>query len=350
MTKNGYILSIDQGTTSSRAALVSQDGNIICQKNIEFKQYFPKSGWVEHNPKDIISSTVECIESVIQKSGIGLNEIITAGITNQRETVVAWNKRTGEPIYNAIVWQDRRTEDICQSLRDQNYQDLIQLKTGLIIDPYYAASKIPAGVLAITVTLVPILTYAFATFLGLEKLAARRVLGILLGASAILFLVIPETSLPDRSAVIWILVACISSVCYAAENIVLAVRDLDGIGPIRMACGMSLIGTLLLGIVGLSTNNLFMISIPFNNLSWTILGLAVINVTAYTLFIYTISQSGPLFASQVGYLVTLSGIFWGIFLFGESNSIWVWASLSTMLVGLAFVTPKKSDSKRQVTK
>ena len=142
MRKNGYILSIDQGTTSSRAALVSQDGNIICQKNIEFKQYFHKSGWVEHNPKDIISSTVDCIESVIQKSGIGLNEIITAGITNQRETVVAWNKITGEPIYNAIVWQDRRTEDICQSLKDQNYQDLIQLKTGLIIDPYFSASKI----------------------------------------------------------------------------------------------------------------------------------------------------------------------------------------------------------------
>ena len=113
MRKNGYILSIDQGTTSSRAALVSQDGNIICQKNKEFKQYFPNSGWVEHNPKDIISSTVECIESVIQKGEIGLNEIITAGITNQRETVVAWNKKTGEPIYNAIVWQDRRTEDIC---------------------------------------------------------------------------------------------------------------------------------------------------------------------------------------------------------------------------------------------
>ena len=142
MRKNGYILSIDQGTTSSRAALVSQHGNIICQKNIEFKQYFPKSGWVEHNPKDIISSTVECIESVIQKSGIGLNEIITAGITNQRETVVAWNKKTGEPIYNAIVWQDSRTEDLCQSLRDQNYQDLIQLKTGLVIDPYFSASKI----------------------------------------------------------------------------------------------------------------------------------------------------------------------------------------------------------------
>jgi glycerol kinase len=142
MSKNGYILSIDQGTTSSRAALVSQDGNIICQKNIEFNQYFPESGWVEHNPQEIITSTVNCIEYVIEKSGIGQNDIITAGITNQRETVVAWNKKTGDPVYNAIVWQDRRTEYICQSLKDQDYQDLIQLKTGLIIDPYFSASKI----------------------------------------------------------------------------------------------------------------------------------------------------------------------------------------------------------------
>lgn len=142
MTKNGYILSIDQGTTSSRAALVSQDGNIICQKNIEFNQYFPESGWVEHNPQEIIASTVNCIRYVIEKSGIRQNDIITAGITNQRETIVAWNKQTGDPIYNAIVWQDRRTEYICQSLRDKNYQDLIQFKTGLIIDPYFSASKI----------------------------------------------------------------------------------------------------------------------------------------------------------------------------------------------------------------
>ena len=210
---------------------------------------------------------------------------------------------------------------------------------------YYAASKIPAGVLAITVTLVPILTYALATVLRLEKLVAKRILGIILGALAILFLVVPETSLPDRSAVIWILVACISSICYAAENIVLALRNLGGIGPIRMACGMSLIGALLLGIVGILTKNIFIIAIPFDDLSWTILALAVINVTAYTLFIFTISQSGPLFASQVGYLVTLSGIFWGILLFDESNSIWVWVSLVTMLIGLMFVSPSEKKEK-----
>jgi len=210
---------------------------------------------------------------------------------------------------------------------------------------YYAASKIPAGVLAITVTLVPILTYAFATALQLEKIVAKRILGILLGALAILFLVVPETSLPDRSSVIWILVACISSICYAAENIVLALRNLGDVGPIRMACGMSLIGALLLGIVGILTNNIFTIAIPFNQLSWTIFALAIINVTAYTLFIFTISQSGPLFASQVGYLVTLSGIFWGILLFGENNSIWVWVSLVTMLIGLAFVSPREKNEK-----
>ena len=142
MSKSGYILSIDQGTTSSRAALVSEDGNIISQKNIEFKQYFPRNGWVEHDPRDILSTSIECINSVIRESGIDSSNLLTAGITNQRETVVAWNKRTGEPVYNAIVWQDRRTEDFCKSLKDQNYQDTIQVKTGLIIDPYFTASKI----------------------------------------------------------------------------------------------------------------------------------------------------------------------------------------------------------------
>ena len=142
MTKNGYILSIDQGTTSSRAALISQDGNIICQKNIEFKQYFPGNGWVEHNPNDILKSTIDCIKYVINQSKVSPQEIITAGITNQRETIVAWDKKSGNPIYNAIVWQDRRTEDICENLRERNLQDMIQQKTGLIIDPYFSASKI----------------------------------------------------------------------------------------------------------------------------------------------------------------------------------------------------------------
>ena len=142
MSKNGYILSIDQGTTSSRAAIVSEQGKIISQKNIEFPQYFPKNGWVEHNPKEILSSTIECIKFIIQESQLQIGDIRTAGITNQRETIVAWNKETGEPVYNAIVWQDRRTEDICAKLISDGHTELFQKKTGLIIDPYFSASKI----------------------------------------------------------------------------------------------------------------------------------------------------------------------------------------------------------------
>jgi glycerol kinase len=142
MTKNGYILSIDQGTTSSRAALISEGGNIISQKNIEFKQYFPNNGWVEHDPRDILSSTIDCIKYVINESKVRPEDIMAAGVTNQRETIVAWDKTSGDPVYNAIVWQDRRTEDICESLREKNIEDLIQLKTGLLIDPYFSASKI----------------------------------------------------------------------------------------------------------------------------------------------------------------------------------------------------------------
>ncbi len=142
MTKNSYILSIDQGTTSSRAALISEDGNIVSQKNIEFKQYFPNNGWVEHDPRDILSSTIDCIKYVINESKVKPENIMTSGVTNQRETIVAWDKKSGDPIYNAIVWQDRRTEDICESLREKNVEDSIQKKTGLLIDPYFSASKI----------------------------------------------------------------------------------------------------------------------------------------------------------------------------------------------------------------
>ena len=129
MIKNGYILSIDQGTTSSRAALISEDGNIVSRKNIEFKQHFPNNGWVEHDPYDILSSTIDCIKFIINESKISPEDIIAAGVTNQRETIVAWDKTSGDPVYNAIVWQDRRTGDICESLREKNVEDLIQKKT-----------------------------------------------------------------------------------------------------------------------------------------------------------------------------------------------------------------------------
>ncbi len=134
------IISIDQGTTSSRAVVFSDKGELIGFEQIEFKQFFPNDGWVEHNPEEIWLSVVEVLNLSIKRFNLSASDIASIGITNQRETVVIWDKKTGEPIYNAIVWQDRRTADFCDSLKDS--QDLIQQKTGLTIDPYFSASKV----------------------------------------------------------------------------------------------------------------------------------------------------------------------------------------------------------------
>ena len=142
MSLDGYLLSIDQGTTSSRALILDIQGNIISQKNFEFKQYFPNDGWVEHDPIEILKTTQDAINYVIKETNISPKDINIAGITNQRETVVAWNKITGKPVYNAIVWQDRRTENFCETLREKNLTKLIQSKTGLIIDPTFQQRKL----------------------------------------------------------------------------------------------------------------------------------------------------------------------------------------------------------------
>ena len=134
------IISIDQGTTSSRAVIFSDKGELIGFEQLEFKQFFPNDGWVEHDPEEIWLSVVEVLNSSIKRFNLSASDIASIGITNQRETVVIWDKKTGEPIYNAIVWQDRRTSDFCDSLKDS--QDLIQQKTGLTIDPYFSASKV----------------------------------------------------------------------------------------------------------------------------------------------------------------------------------------------------------------
>ena len=137
-----YILTIDQGTTSTRAILFDKKGDKVCVKQMEFTQIRPKSGWVLHNPDEIYLTTLEVIKSVINESGIDVNEIDSIGITNQRETVVVWDKFTGKELYPAIVWQSRQSEDICNDLIEKGYTDLIHEKTGLFINPYFSASKI----------------------------------------------------------------------------------------------------------------------------------------------------------------------------------------------------------------
>ncbi|WP_435190213.1 glycerol kinase GlpK [Pseudothioglobus sp. nBUS_23] len=143
MAKNKqYILSIDQGTTSSRGVLFDENYEIISIGQNEFTQFFPDSGWVEHDPEEIWTSTLESCRSAIKQSKIDPSQIRAIGITNQRETTVVWDKETGMPIYNAIVWQDRRTSDYCQSLRSLGHESLVNQKTGLLLDPYFCATKI----------------------------------------------------------------------------------------------------------------------------------------------------------------------------------------------------------------
>lgn len=136
------ILSIDQGTTSTRAFIFNSDFQIVSVAQKEFTQHFPHSGWVEHDPEEIWQSVLDCCNEVVQKAGVTFSDITCIGITNQRETTVVWDKKTGEVIFPAIVWQDRRTSDYCRELKKNYSEKDIQKKTGLLLDPYFSASKI----------------------------------------------------------------------------------------------------------------------------------------------------------------------------------------------------------------
>ena len=137
-----FLVAIDQGTTSTKVILFDLVGNIKFTSQLEFNQYFPKNGWVEHNPNEIWLTTLKGLKKVIKKASILKGKILSIGITNQRETTIIWNKKTGITIYNAIVWQDRRTQEYCEKLKKKNYEKVFRKKTGLFIDPYFSATKI----------------------------------------------------------------------------------------------------------------------------------------------------------------------------------------------------------------
>lgn len=137
-----YVLSLDAGTTSSRSIIFDKSGNQIAVAQEEFSQFFPKKSWVEHDPNEIWQTQLNSIRTVIEKSSINPENIDSIGITNQRETTIIWNKKTGEPVYNAIVWQDRRTAKICKDLIDAGQEPIFSSKTGLLIDAYFSGTKI----------------------------------------------------------------------------------------------------------------------------------------------------------------------------------------------------------------
>ena len=207
---------------------------------------------------------------------------------------------------------------------------------------YHAAPHVPAGVLSITVALIPLMTYGFSIPLKRERFSVIRVVGLVFGVIAICFIALPENSLPDRAALPWILLACISALCYAIENIILGFKSAITVGPIRLAMGMNLMAAAALLPFAFMTDSIFVPSFPPQTVDFAVLGLGLITVVAYTMFVMSVAMFGSVFASQVGYLVTLAGVFWGLLIFDESHSLWIWLSLATMIIGLALVTPRKT--------
>lgn len=142
MKEKKYLIALDQGTTSSRAIVFDKDQNIVSVAQREFTQYYPRPGWVEHDPKEIFETQMQVLEEAVKNSGVALQEIAAIGITNQRETTIVWDRHTGKPIYPAIVWQCRRTAEICEDLMGRGLSVPVREKTGLIIDAYFSATKI----------------------------------------------------------------------------------------------------------------------------------------------------------------------------------------------------------------
>src|SRR5580658_4883122 len=137
-----YILALDQGTTSSRAILFDQSGAIAAVAQKEFEQHYPQAGWVEHDPTEILTSQLSCAVEALGKASARPRDVAAIGITNQRETVIVWDRATGKPIHPAIVWQDRRTAARCKALEESGFEDAVSARTGLVLDPYFSATKI----------------------------------------------------------------------------------------------------------------------------------------------------------------------------------------------------------------
>ncbi|EGR3327959.1 glycerol kinase [Vibrio parahaemolyticus] len=142
MTEQKYIVALDQGTTSSRAVILDHDANIVSVAQREFTQIYPQAGWVEHDPMEIWATQSSTLVEALAKSGIRSDQLAAIGITNQRETTIVWNKETGKPVYNAIVWQCRRTADICEDLKSCDLEDYVRDNTGLVLDPYFSGTKV----------------------------------------------------------------------------------------------------------------------------------------------------------------------------------------------------------------
>ncbi len=212
---------------------------------------------------------------------------------------------------------------------------------------FLAAARVPAGVLAIVTSMVPLFTYAIALVFRAEHFAWRRVIGILLGFTAMLLIVAPETSLPERAMAAWVLLALLAPLTYSTENVYIALRRPQGSSPFVLLCGMLLAGTILLTPLVWATDTWVPLLHPWTVIEWSMLAIILVNVLGYLVFLELIVLAGPLFAAQTGYVVTASGVFWGILIFAESHSAWIWAALGLIFAGVALVNPRSPHDDRE---
>ena len=211
---------------------------------------------------------------------------------------------------------------------------------------FYAAKHVTAGVLAITVGTVPLLTFVFALIFHLERCTAAKMLGLLSGMAAILMIAVPDASLPDRGAVVWVLAGVLAASCYAVENAYIAMRRPEGSDAFTVLLGMMTTAVLVLAPIVLITGSSFVFAWPWTAVEWSIAAMAFVNVLAYGTFVYLVTCAGPVFAGQTAYVVTLAGVAWGILLFAETHSLWVWGALGAMILGLALVAPREQGDRR----
>ena len=206
---------------------------------------------------------------------------------------------------------------------------------------FYAAAHVPAGVLSISIAIIPVLTFATSAVLRLEPLVLVRIAGVILGVISIVLLVGPQQSLPDPAQLPWVLLSLIAAVCYAALNVMVAVWKPHRTTSFTATTGMFVAASLIMVPILYATGTFVPFAWPWRDAEWAMLGLGAINAVSYALFFYLIEIAGPVFSSQTANLVTLFGVLWGIVIFGEQHSAWVWLSLTAMMAALALVAPRE---------
>jgi drug/metabolite transporter (DMT)-like permease len=206
---------------------------------------------------------------------------------------------------------------------------------------FYAAAHVPAGVLSISLAIIPIVTFVVSALLGLETFVPGRVAGVVLGTVAIVLLVGPQQSLPDPAQLPWVLLSLVAAACYATFNIMMALWKPAGAMPAATTIGMFSAAALAMLPILYATGTFVPFGWPWGEVEWAMLGLGLINAVSYTLYLRLIETAGPVFTSQTANLVTLFGVVWGMIIFGEQHSVWVWLSLATMMVALALVAPRR---------